>query len=119
MNKRRIPVGWEWESGRASGHYTHHGYAMNSKQWLKPAIWTVNVDEKKRVARVRCYWGYYVNNNSDAYSHVSAALTIVGDSLTVEKGPWEIPSRPGETPLSAGIRWVQQQENAAKQLGSV
>lgn len=99
------------------GYYRHNGHAMNRCQWLKPAIWTVATDEKQQTATIRCYWTYFVDSGK-GYRLETATLTIVGDSLTVEKGPWQIKPRRGENPALAGIRWVQQQENAAKKLGS-
>lgn len=118
-DRNKIPRDWEYVPVFSRrGYYRHNGIAMNRCQWLKPAIWTVATDEKRQSATVRCYWTYYVNNKDDAYSHVPATLTIVGDTLKVEKGPWEIYRRPGKTLFMAGIRWVEQQENAAKQYGS-
>ena len=114
----RIPAGWEWRSGgRHNGYYRHDGYALNQCQWRKPAIWTVVADKEKQTAAVRCNWTYYVNNDG-VYSRCPATLTIVGDTLKVDKGPWKITPQPDETPLLAAIRWVRQQENAAQQLGS-
>lgn len=117
-DRDKIPAGWEWKSGgRRCGYYRREGHAMNGCQWLRPVIWTVSANEEKQSADVRCNWAYYVNNDGK-YSHVSSTLTIVGDSLKVEEGPWEIKPRRGESPILAGIRWVEQQENAAEKLGS-
>ena len=117
-DRDKITAGWEWHSGgQHAGYWRRNGIAMNRCQWLKPVIWTITTNEEKQTATVRCNLTYYVNND-DRYSHVSATLTIVGDSLTVEEGPWQIKPRRGENPALAGIRWVQQQENAAKQYGS-
>lgn len=113
----RFPAGWQWESGRYNGHYRHDGYALNRCQWLKPAIWTVATNEETQTAAVRCYWDHFINSDGK-YSRCPAKLAIVGDTLSVEKGPWKITPQPDETPLLAGIRWVQQQENAAIRLGS-
>lgn len=117
-DRDKIPAEWEWKSGgRRCGYYRREGIAMNRCQWLRPVIWTITTNEEKQTATVRCNWTYYVNND-DRYSHVSATLTIVRDALTVEEGPWQVKPRRGESPALAGIRWVGQQENAARQYGS-
>lgn len=117
-DRDKVPADWTYVSvftGR--GYYRHEGVAMNRCQWIRPAIWTVATNEEKQTAVVKCNWTYYINNDGK-YSHVSATLTIVRDALTVEKGPWQIKPRPGESPILAGIRWVQQQENVAEKFGS-
>lgn len=115
---RGIPRGWTYVPVFSRrGYYRHDGIALNRCQWIKPAIWTVATDEKQQTATIRCYWTYCTDNGK-GYRHEAATLTIVGETLSVEKGPWRIQPRAGENPLLAGIRWVQQQENAAKQYGS-
>lgn len=115
---KKIPRGWEYVPVFSRrGSYRHDGVALNRCQWIKHAIWTVATDEKQQTATVRCYWTYYVDSGK-GYRLETATLTIVGDRLTVEKGPWRIQPRAGENPLLAGIRWVQQQEKAAKKHGS-
>ena len=114
----KIPAGWEYVPVFSRrGYYRHDGYALNQCQWRKPAIWTVATDEKKRTADIRCCWTCYTDNGK-GYRLEAATLTIVGDTMTVEKGPWEVKPRREESPILAGIRWVQQQENAAIRLGS-
>lgn len=115
---RGIPRGWKYVPVFSrKGYYRHDGYALNRCQWIKHAIWTVATDEKQQTATIRCYWAYYVDSGK-GYHLGTATLTIAGETLSVEKGPWRIQPRAGENPLLAGIRWVQQQENAAKQYGS-
>lgn len=117
-DRDKIPVGWKYVPVFSRcGYYRHDGCALNRCQWVKPAIWTVATDEEKQSAAVRCYWTYYTQNGR-SYRHEAATPTIVGETMTVEKGPWKIAPQPDETPLLAGVRWVQQQENAAQQLGS-
>lgn len=115
---KKIPRDWTYVPVFSRrGYYRHDSIAMNRCQWIKPAIWTVAADEKQQTATIRCYWTYYVDNGK-GYRLEAAILTIAGETLTVEKGPWQIQPRPGENPLLAGIRWVRQQEKAAKKLGS-
>lgn len=114
----KIPAGWEYVPVFSrKGYYRHDGVALNRCGWLKYAIWDVATDEKRQTATIRCYWTYYTDNGK-GYRLEKATLTIVGETLSVEKGPWDIQPRAGETPLLAGIRWVQRQENAAKKYGS-
>ena len=114
----KIPSGWGYVPVFSRrGYYRHDGYALNQCRWLKPAIWTVATNEKKQTADIRCYWTYHTDNGK-GYRLEAATLTVVGDTMTVERGPFKITPQPDETPLLAGVRWVQQQENAAIRLGS-
>ena len=114
----RIPRGWAYVPVfSCKGCYRHDGVALNRCGWLKHAIWDVATDEKQQTATIHCYWTYYVDSGK-GYRLETATLTIAGETLSVEKGPWRIQPRAGENPLLAGIRWVQQQENAARQYGS-
>lgn len=117
-SKKGIPRGWTWENGRGTGHLRHDGVAMNRCQWIKPVVWHVTTNEQQQTAKVRCYWAYYVANGKGDRLE-AATLTIArGSKLNVEGGPWQVNPRAGENPLLAAIRWVRQQEKAAKKHGS-
>ena len=108
---KHLPADWTAERGKYCYHLQHKGVAMNPQQWITPGTWYVDTVERKQECRTR-----FIRADS---AHALKPVTVFLDGkLTVETGPWQVKPQPGEPPLVAGIRWVQEQEKAVKQYGS-
>lgn len=84
---------------------------MNPNQWIVSGTWRVDTVERKQECCVRFI-------RADSVHALKPITVLVDGKLTVGTGPWQVKPQPGEPPLVAGIRWVQGQENVAKQYGS-
>lgn len=107
----KIPTGWTVERGKYGYHAKHSGVAMNRCQWQIRGFWTVDTVEQSGKVRAHFFRDFHPTGEQ-------APITIVGEKQTVTEGFQTVTPQPDETPLLAGVLWVQQQENAARQLGS-